>query len=69
MSSFAALKYLPKKIINMLYYWQERAMVNARLGLVSGEFMDLIQATDEDGLQAGQVTFEISGDGNFLSIT
>ncbi|XP_039750968.1 protocadherin-16-like isoform X2 [Pararge aegeria] len=47
---------------SVLRFARERAMVNARLGLVSGEFLDSIQATDEDGLEAGKVTFDISGD-------
>ncbi|XP_045767241.1 cadherin-23-like [Maniola jurtina] len=46
----------------VLRFARERAMVNARLGLTSGEFLDSIHATDEDGLEAGQVTFDVSGD-------
>lgn len=38
-------------------------MVNGLLMLVNGDYLDLVQATDEDGLEAGRVTFDIIGDG------
>nr|XP_026498507.1 protein dachsous-like [Vanessa tameamea] len=41
---------------------RERAVSNGLLVLVTGEFMDRIQATDEDGLHAGRLSFEITGD-------
>ncbi|XP_072929388.1 cadherin-AgCad1-like [Epargyreus clarus] len=41
---------------------RERAMVNGVLVKVNGEFLDRISATDEDGLQAGIVTFQVTGD-------
>lgn len=45
---------------------QERAIVNGMLALAniaSGEFLDRLSATDEDGLHAGRVTFSIAGNG------
>nr|AFB74167.1 truncated cadherin [Helicoverpa armigera] len=41
---------------------KERAVVNGILATVDGEFLDRIVATDEDGLEAGLVTFSIAGD-------
>ncbi|XP_052759577.1 LOW QUALITY PROTEIN: cadherin-23-like [Galleria mellonella] len=41
---------------------RERATTNGLLALVNGEFLDQVSATDEDGLHAGLVTFDISGD-------
>ncbi|CAH2085837.1 unnamed protein product [Euphydryas editha] len=41
---------------------RERALVNGLLMLVNGDYLNLIQATDEDGLEAGSVTFDIIGD-------
>lgn len=43
---------------------RERAIVNGMLALAniaSGEFLDRLSATDEDGLHAGRVTFSIAG--------
>ncbi|KAF9406502.1 hypothetical protein HW555_013145 [Spodoptera exigua] len=43
---------------------RERAIVNGMLALAniaSGEFLDRLSATDEDGLHAGEVTFSIVG--------
>ncbi|XP_023948291.1 cadherin-23-like [Bicyclus anynana] len=60
--NFHAPVFVFPKSDSVVRFARERAMVNARLGLVSGEFLDTIQATDEDGLEAGQVTFDISGD-------
>ncbi|XP_050349459.1 protocadherin Fat 3-like [Nymphalis io] len=41
---------------------RERAVSNGLLVLVTGEFLDRIHATDEDGLHAGRLSFEITGD-------
>lgn len=41
-------------------------MANGLLALVDGNFLDRIHATDDDGLQAGIVTFEVAGDGMYL---
>ncbi|CAH0723994.1 unnamed protein product, partial [Brenthis ino] len=41
---------------------REWAAINSRLQLVNGEALDRINATDDDGLHAGIVTFEIVGD-------
>ncbi|NP_001037682.1 cadherin-like membrane protein precursor [Bombyx mori] len=41
---------------------RERAVVNGLLATVDGEFLNRIVATDEDGLHAGQVAFEVVGD-------
>ncbi|VVD00119.1 unnamed protein product [Leptidea sinapis] len=40
----------------------ERAVVNGLLATVRGDFLERISATDEDGLEAGQVSFDIVGD-------
>ncbi|XP_049870615.1 cadherin-23-like isoform X2 [Pectinophora gossypiella] len=40
----------------------ERAVVNNVLSLVNGDPLDRIQAIDDDGLDAGVVTFDIVGD-------
>ncbi|XP_038217094.1 protocadherin Fat 1-like [Zerene cesonia] len=40
----------------------ERAEENGVLVMVNGEFLDRVKATDEDGLEAGIVTFEVIGD-------
>ncbi|XP_041988818.1 cadherin-23-like [Aricia agestis] len=41
--------------------FRERTVALGRLVLVNGEFLDPVQATDEDGLEAGIVTFSIVG--------
>ncbi|CAH2040187.1 unnamed protein product, partial [Iphiclides podalirius] len=41
---------------------RERAVVNGLLVQVDGEFLPRVSATDEDGLHAGIVTFNVSGD-------
>ncbi|KAM3956312.1 LOW QUALITY PROTEIN: cadherin-AgCad1-like [Aphomia sociella] len=46
---------------------RERAVTNGLLAMVNGEFLDRVEATDKDGLHAGLVTFDISGNGDNTS--
>ncbi|CAG4946144.1 unnamed protein product [Colias eurytheme] len=46
----------------VLRFATERAELNSLLVKVNGQFLDRITATDEDGLEAGIVTFEVIGD-------
>lgn len=42
-------------------------MVNSLLVMVNDDFLGQITATDDDGLEAGIVTFSVTGDGMFSS--
>lgn len=48
------------------YEFQERAAVNVMLAMVNGDFLDRLSATDEDGLHAGVVNFEIDSNGMMI---
>ncbi|OWR42519.1 cadherin membrane protein precursor [Danaus plexippus plexippus] len=45
-----------------LRFSKERALVNSVLVLATGELLERVSASDSDGLQAGEVTFEVVGD-------
>ncbi|XP_026330204.1 protocadherin Fat 4-like [Hyposmocoma kahamanoa] len=46
---------------------RERAAVNVMLAKVDGDFLDRLSATDEDGLHAGVVNFEVVGNAEALN--
>lgn len=56
-----------ERILSKLYYnFQERAAVNVILAMVNGDSLDRLSATDEDGLHAGVVNFEVVGNGMMI---
>lgn len=57
------------RVMEISLYCQERALVNSVLVLATGELLERVSASDSDGLQAGEVTFEVVGDGLYKIIS
>ncbi|CAK1543812.1 unnamed protein product [Leptosia nina] len=60
--NFYAPVFVFPKANSLIRLARERASVNGVLVTVSNSFLDQVQATDEDGLEAGRVKFEVVGD-------